>query len=78
MKNDGTPYAYACTAWGGCAVPSTDCSPQAHCATCAEAYNGAEWTRALTNCLSCEAGYQQKKAVLSLRLISLCFIGNSG
>ena len=28
---DAGPYAYACSAWGNCAAPSTECNPLAHC-----------------------------------------------
>eukprot|EP01045_Picozoa_sp_COSAG04_P032468 COSAG04_NODE_6373_length_1344_cov_0.856225_2_plen_102_part_01 len=28
---DAGPYAYACSAWGNCATPSTECNPLAHC-----------------------------------------------
>jgi hypothetical protein len=33
-QNDGNAHAYACNAWGNCAVPTTECAPNAHCGTC--------------------------------------------
>jgi len=54
-SENGGPFAYACSAWGHCAVPSTDCNPQAHCNTCKigsmDMTPGAWGFSDLTNCL---------------------------
>ena len=54
---DGGPFAYACGAWGHCAVPSTECNPLAHCNTCETGEDYSDPAN-VNDCLTCQAGYQ--------------------